>query len=260
MIYVLLPAYNEEGAIEQLMANIDAALGAAGGYRIIVCNDGSKDGTAAKLAELVRRYPIEVIEHRYNRGLGETIRDLVERVVDVASPNDVVVRMDADVTHDPRIIPRMVAKLAEGYDVVLASRFQPGGGQKGVSSYRAFVSYGANLFMKVFFPIPGIREYSCGFRAYRAEILQRAVRLMGDGFIQLRGLGFTCTLEKLVKLKLMGARFAEVPFVLQYDLKVGSSKMIGSITTLGYIVMTILYHWPFGGWRTALGPRLRQAR
>jgi dolichol-phosphate mannosyltransferase len=139
----------------------------------------------------------------------------------------------------------------EGYDVVIASRFAPGGGQLGVSRYRAFVSRCANLFMKVFFPITGLREYSCGFRAYRAEAIQRAISCYGNNFIQLKGLGFTCTLEKLVKLKLIGARFAEAPFVLRYDQKVSDSKMVSSITTLGYLVMTIMYHWPWGGWRTA---------
>jgi dolichol-phosphate mannosyltransferase len=64
-------------------------------------------------------------------------------------------------------------------------------------------------------------------------------------------LGFTCTLEKLIKLKIIGARFAEEPFVLRYDQKQSSSKMVGSVTTLGYMVMTVLYYWPWGGWRTS---------
>ncbi|HUP05577.1 MAG TPA: hypothetical protein VMU47_00385, partial [Caldimonas sp.] len=123
--------------------------------------------------------------------------------------------------------------------------------QLGVSAYRAFISRCANVFMKVFFPIRGLREYSCGFRAYSAEIVQQAIARYGNDFIQLKGLGFTCTLEKLVKLKLIGARFAEAPFVLRYDQKVSDSKMVSSITTLGYLVMTILYHWPWGGWRAA---------
>ena len=54
---------------------------------------------------------------------------------------------------------------------------------------------------------------------------------------------------KLLKLKLIGAKFSEVPFNLRYDQKVSQSKMIGSITTLGYLILVILYYWPFGGWR-----------
>ena len=58
--------------------------------------------------------------------------------------------------------------------------------------------------------------------------------------------------EKIIKLKMIGASFSEVPFVLRYDQKQGSSKMVSSITTLGYIVMTVLYHWPLGGWRSSV--------
>ena len=139
-----------------------------------------------------------------------------------------------------------------GCDVVIASRFEPGGGQLGVSKYRAFISRCANLFMKLFFPIPGLKEYSCGFRGYRAEKIHEAIEFYGNNFIQLKGLGFTCTLEKLVKLKLIGAKFGEVPFMLRYDQKQSESKMVSSVTTLGYLVMSLLYHWPWGGWRRAI--------
>ena len=74
--------------------------------------------------------------------------------------------------------------------------------------------------------------------------------IYGNNFIQLRGLGFTSTLEMIVKLHMLGCRFAEVPFVLRYDQKVGYSKMVSSITSLGYLIMAVLYHWPFGGWRS----------
>ena len=95
-------------------------------------------------------------------------------------------------------------------------------------------------------------------RAYRAEIVRRAIDFYGNDFVQLKGLGFTCTLEKLLKLHLLGARFAEVPFTLRYDQKVGLSKMVSSITTLGYLVMLINYYWPWGGWRRMYRRRLLQ--
>jgi dolichol-phosphate mannosyltransferase len=63
-------------------------------------------------------------------------------------------------------------------------------------------------------------------------------------------LGFTSTLEIIVKLKLLGCSFSEIPFVLRYDKKIGESKMVGSITTLGYLAMAIMYHWPIGGWKS----------
>jgi dolichol-phosphate mannosyltransferase len=250
MILVLLPAFNEEASLSKLFPKLESVLGTFNEeYKVLVCNDGSGDNTAAILAEMLTSYPLEVITHKINRGLGETSRDLFERAADIVQPGDVIVRLDCDDTHEPEFIPSLIAKIREGNDVVVASRFAPGGGQLGVSRYRAFISRCANLFMKVFFPIKGLKEYSSGFRAYRAEKIIEAINFYGNDFIQLKGLGFTCTLEKLVKLKLIGARFAEAPFLLRYDQKASDSKMVSSITTLGYLVMTLLYHWPWGGWR-----------
>lgn len=256
MIYILLPAFNEEASLPALLPKVHEALTAWGQpYRVIVCNDGSRDRTGELLAEYAARYPIEVITHKLNRGLGETARDLFERAAEEAQDEDVIVRMDCDDTHEPEFIRSMVETLGTGCDVVIASRFQPGGGQLGVSGYRAFISRCANLFMRLFFPVPGVREFSCGFRAYRASVIKRAIGVYGNQFIQLKGLGFTGTLEKLVKLHLVGARFREVPFVLRYDQKQSSSKMVSSITTLGYLIMTILYHWPWGGWKSQMAAR-----
>jgi dolichol-phosphate mannosyltransferase len=167
-----------------------------------------------------------------------------------SAPEDIIIRVEGDDTHDPAYVSALLQKLEEGYDVVNTSRYQPGGGQKGVSRYRAAISWGANLFMKCVFRIPGTRDYSCGYRAYRARVIQDAIKIFGNNFIQLRGLGFTSTLEIIVKLHLLGCRFSEVPFVLRYDQKAGTSKMVSSITTLGYLIMTLLCHWPFGGWRS----------
>lgn len=256
MILILLPAYNEEESLPLLMPKLQQVLSLMEeGYRVIVCNDGSTDRTQELLEHYAREMPVEIILHKINRGLGESSRDLFERASEIAGADDIIVRLDCDDTHEPEFIPSIVEKVRSGYDVVIASRFAPGGGQMGVEGYRAFISRGANLFMKVFFPIPGLKEYSCGFRGYRAEKIKEAISYYGNNFIQLKGLGFTCTLEKLVKLKLINARFGEVPFMLRYDQKQSASKMVSSVTTLGYIVMTLLYHWPWGGWRASVSKR-----
>ena len=250
MIIILLPAYNEEDSLPGLFPKLEVLFKhSKEEYQIIVCNDGSTDGTQNILEKYVVNMPVEIIKHSINRGLGETSRDLFERASAIANPGDVIVRLDCDDTHEPEYIPKIIEKIRSGYDVVIASRFAPGGGQLGVSKYRALISLAANTFMKVFFPIKGLREYSSGFRGYKAEIIQEALLIYGNDFIQLKGLGFTCTLEKLVKLKLIGAKFGEVPFMLRYDQKQSDSKMVSSVTTLGYLVMTVLYHWPWGGWR-----------
>jgi dolichol-phosphate mannosyltransferase len=210
-------------------------------HRVVVVNDGSKDRTAEILEELRGRYPVDVVPHKYNRGLGETERDGIEHIAERAAPDDVIVRMDCDDTHDPQYIPSMIAKIREGYEVVTTSRYAPGGGQVGVDWYRRTISRAANLMMKMFFPISGVWEYSCGYRAYRAALIQDALAIFGNQFLDLKGMGFTSTVEKLVKCKMLGARVAEVPFVLRYDRKMSTSKVVTSITTLGYLMLVLKY-------------------
>lgn len=256
-VFVLLPAYNEAASIGSLLDQIDAvARTRPERFQVIVCDDGSRDGTRDVVAARTPGTPVDVLVHRLNRGLGETIRDLFERAAELAQDDDVIVRMDCDDTHDPRYLPAMIAKLDEGCDIVVASRFLPGGGQQGLDRWRTGISLGANLFMRLFFPVRGLREYSCGYRAYRGALIRRAIRFYGNDFVQLKGFGFACTLEKLVKLALLGARVGEVPFVLRYDQKISVSKMVGSITTLGYLVMVPMHYWPWGGWRRFYRQRL----
>ena len=247
MIWIILPAYNEEEALPPLMAAVDRELRAAGlEYTLVVVNDGSGDRTAEILEEAKANYPLEVVTHELNRGLWETIRDGFEYVASRAAPGDAIVRLDADLTHDPKYIAGLVKPLAGEADVAIASRYQKGGGQTGLSAYRRFISRCASLTMKTFFPIRGVRDYSCGFRAYRAEVIQKALEIYGNEFISVKGVGFTCTIEKLLRLREMGARFREVPFVLHYDLKPSQSKMLSSLTTIGYLVIILKYIYPWG--------------
>lgn len=248
MIWILLPAYNEETDLPNLLVKIKEALGDQA-YRLVVVNDGSTDDTGRILSQFKDSLDLVVLEHPINRGLGETERDGFEYIAWHADRDDYLVRIEGDNTHEPKYLFSMIEKLNQGYDVVNTSRFQPGGGQMGVNGYRAFVSRMANIFMRIVFGVKGVRDYSCGFRAYRMAVIQDALAIFGNNLIQMRGLGFTSTLEIVVKLKMIGCRFAEVPFVLRYDQKKGGSKMIGSVTMLGYFTMGLLYWWPFGGWR-----------
>ena len=204
MIIILLPAYNEEISFPPLMEKLKHTLEEINeDYRLVVCNDGSDDNTSVMLEEYSAKFPLEIIEHCINRGLGESSRDLFERAVKLGKKGDIIIRMDCDDTHEPKYIPNIIKKLNQGFDVVVASRFEKGGGQMGVDGYRAFISRCANLFMKIFFPIQGLREYSCGYRGYRYSKIREAIDFYGNNFIQLKGLGFTCTLEKLVKLNVI---------------------------------------------------------
>ncbi len=245
MIWILLPAFNEQHDLPRLLEKLDKAVD----YRLVVVNDGSTDKTGEILERKTGNLKLDIVDHPINRGLGETERDGFEFIAWKAKPDDFIVRIEGDDTHEPKYLFDLIEKLKEGYDVVNTSRFQPGGGQMGVDAYRAFISHSANVFMRLVFGIRGVSDYSCGYRAYRAKVIKDALDIYGNNFIQLRGMGFTSTLEIIVKLNILGCRFAEVPFVLRYDQKEGGSKMVGSITMLGYLLMALLYWWPMGGWK-----------
>lgn len=249
MIWILLPAFNEQRDLPRLLEKMEKTLVDVD-YRLVVVNDGSTDKTSDILQKNAGNLKLDIVDHPINRGLGETERDGFEFIAWKANPEDYIVRIEGDDTHEPKYLFDLIDKLKEGYDVVNTSRFQPGGGQLGVNAYRAFISRSANVFMRLMFGIRGVSDYSCGYRAYRASVIKDALDIYGNNFIQLRGMGFTSTLEIIVKLKILGCHFAEVPFILRYDQKKGGSKMVGSITMLGYFIMALLYQWPFGGWRS----------
>ena len=100
--------------------------------------------------------------------------------------------------------------------------------------------------MKIFFPIKGVWDYSNGFRAYRAALIKKIIDIFKNDFIELKGLGFTGTAEKLIKLRMFGARIEEIPFELKYDLKQSESKMFSRITIVGYLILIIKYIYPWG--------------
>lgn len=261
MIYILLPAHNEECSLDFLLPKIEEYMheNKPMEYHVIACDDGSTDSTLEKLYAYQKKIPMTILHHKINRGLGETSRDLFEKAAEMSTDEDVIIRMDCDDTHEPEYIGGLLDQIDQGCDVVIASRFVDKGGQQGVNLYRKTISWLANKFMKLFFPIKGLKEYSCGFRAYKAGLIKKAITVYGNNFIQLMGLGFTCTLEKIIKLKMLGARFGESPFVLKYNQKRSSSKMVSSITTVGYIMLVFLYYWPWGGWKSSSKKREKSA-
>jgi dolichol-phosphate mannosyltransferase len=242
VIVVFLPAYNEEDALGRLVGKFDAEIRKTSTpYRIVVLDDGSSDKTAAVAQELSKKYPLELLRHVTNQGLGRTIIDGFGHVSKTTAPEDCVITMDCDDTHDPKYIHAALAKIAEGFDVVILSRYKAGGGERGLSVIKSFLSFGAGLFLKFFFPIRGVREYSCGYRVLKASVLHKAHEVFGDRFVEFPHLGFVVTPEILIKFRMLGCRITEVPFVLQYDQKVGKSKNKPWRTIPGYFALVLRY-------------------
>ena len=242
-ITLLLPAYNEEQDLPPLLERAGRALEGRADYRILVVDDGSKDGTAAAVRAAAQKLPITLIQHPRNMGLGAAMRTGLKAA---SKGEGAVVTMDADNSHDPELIHELVARLEQGYDVVIASRFQPGGQELGVPARRKLLSHTASSALRVLIRYPGVRDYTCGFRAYRVETLRNLIERFGDGF--LRENGFSCMLELLLNLRSLRARASEVPLVLRYDLKTGASKMRVFRTVRRYVVTITRGFLPIG-WR-----------
>jgi dolichol-phosphate mannosyltransferase len=244
MVIIALPAYNEERTLPLLLQSIAAAMEENQiEYRVVVVNDGSSDGTAAAADRAAAHMPVERIDHPANRGLGTTIRTGLIAALEDAADRDIIVTMDSDNTHTPGLIARMVRGIREGNDVVIASRFQPGARIKGVPLYRRVLSRGASLLLRVVFPTPNVRDFTCGFRAYRAGVLKQAFDAFGDEFVAQSG--FSCMVDILLKLRSLDAIMAEVPLVLRYDLKFGVSKMV-VLRTIGETLRLVAVR-RFGG-------------
>ena len=222
--YVVLPVYNEEARIGNLLHRLDEAMEDADiPFQVILVDDGSRDATGQIVQAHTSRMPIRLIRHEVNRGLGATIRDGMVAAAEVACDRDIIITMDSDDTHAPGLILRMVRMISEGHDVVIASRYREGSRCVGVPFLRRILSHGSSWLFRVVFPIQGVRDYTCGYRAYRAHVIRDAITRYGDQFLDQEG--FQCMVDILLKLRRMHLIFGEVPFILRYDYKEGSSKM-----------------------------------
>ena len=223
-VFVVLPAYNEEHRIGKLLEHVDEAMHEAGlPYQTIVVDDGSSDTTAKIIGDCANHMPILMRQHERNMGLGATIRDGLLAAAQIAAPRDIIVTMDADDTHTPGLILRMVRMIREGCDVVIASRYQPGARTIGVPFMRVLLSYFGSLIFRIMFPIKGVKDFTCGYRAYRAEVINEAISQYGSKLFNQEG--FQCMVDILLKLRRMNLIFGEVPLILRYDIKEGGSKM-----------------------------------
>jgi len=246
-VWIALPIYNEGTAVEKLYNSLlDTLKENYSSFEIVICNDGSDDGSEIFMDSLSNAKECHVIKHKYNRGLAESIRDIFEYVCEHSEENDLLIRMDGDATHNPKYIKSLIDKSMEGFDVVVAKRLKSN--DKNLSFVRKAYSLFGRYFIRIFFRLPKLIEYTGGFRCYKISILKKALKVYGNNFIQLKSFGFVCTFEKLVKLYLIGSKFAEVPFELEYDRKVSNTKMVPWITILGYFLIVPVIYWPKTGW------------
>jgi len=225
MIYIILPVYNEADVIGILLERIDREMAKNNyGYRILAINDGSSDATASVIRQYCKKFPIELINFEKNRGVGEVMRTGLRLALEKSKTDeDVIVTMDADNTHDPRVIKMIINKIEEGYEVVIPSYLATGGMIIGLSFRRLFFSLAANFLYKISFYIKGINEYTGFYRGYKVGALKMALEKYKDKLIESNG--FAAMAELLVKCRRVPLLITEVPLILRYDFKGEKSKL-----------------------------------
>ncbi len=237
-IIFAIPFYDEELNIIPLIEKIRKL--SVPGYTnfIIAVDDGSTDETA-KVLESLKGTDMKIITHKKNQGLGKTLKDAFFSAHNYSKntsthETNILVTLDGDNTHDPAYLNDMSRKIKnENIHLVVASRYRIGSEIHGVPIHRKILSVIASFIFMICKPIPGIRDYSCGFRAFSMAFIDKALLKFGTNLIKLDG--FACTLELLLKLSTLNGNFSEIPFDLRYDCKKSESKIKIISTSLVYL-------------------------
>lgn len=210
-VTVAIPTYNERENLSQIVAAISSQ-----GYRVLVVDDSSPDGTGVLADEMAERDPLVSVLHRKEKqGLGPAYAAGFDRALREGA--EVVVEMDADFSHDPADIPRLIEAVNRGADVAIGSRYVPGGSTPDWPVHRRLISRGGNLYARIMLGIP-TRDSTAGFRAFRAESLRslpyRSAEASGYGF----------QVEMALRAHQQGLAVVEVPITFR-DRTRGTSKM-----------------------------------
>jgi len=217
-VWVVLPTYNER---ENLEGIADAILRALPEASLLVVDDRSPDGTGELADTLAAREPRLSVLHRPGKqGLGAAYRDGFRWVLDRGDAR-AVVQMDADFSHDPADLPRLLAPLMANADLVLGTRYMRGGATVGWPWYRKLISRAGTLFARTVLLLP-YHDLTGGFKAWRRELID-AIRLR-----ETSGSGYGFQIETTWWAHRRGASIVQVPIVFR-ERTAGASKMSGAI-------------------------------
>jgi dolichol-phosphate mannosyltransferase len=230
-VLVVLPTYNESENIEHVLRRIREAVPSA---TVLVVDDGSPDGTA-KIAESLGKElgSVEILRRQEKSGLGSAYRTGFRWGIERGF--EACVEMDADLSHEPEALPGLLAPLSEGCDVVIGSRYVPGGSIPDWTFFRRLLSRGGNIYADALLGLR-VADSTAGFRAYSTELLGRI------DLEQIRAEGYGFQIEMTYQAKRAGATIKEVPirFVdrLQGDSKMSTAivvEALGLVTWWGFL-------------------------
>ena len=232
-IVVIIPTYNEAEGIERTLDEVEKVIDKIKGHQlsILVVDDSSPDGTGKIVTSLAKKYGnIELLTNPEKVGLGAAYLASMKKVFDREGA-DAAFEFDSDLSHDPKKIPEMISKLDEGYDLILGSRYIPGGGiPDDWGILRKFLSVIGNIVAMVLFTNFRIRDWTGGFRLIRKGVYQQ----FKDKVTEYRN--YTFQLSTLYWAVRSGAKITEVPFHF-VDRTKGKSKM----PKVEYMVSTLTF-------------------
>jgi glycosyltransferase involved in cell wall biosynthesis len=239
---VVVPTFEEAATIEAVLHGLRTAVPDA---QILVVDDAGADGTA-DLAELIGKEcgQIDVLRRPAKAGLGSAYVAGFRRGLDDGA--ELLVEMDADLSHDPAALPELISAAEHGAHLVIGSRYVPGGHISGWSRGRHFLSRWGNRYVAMALGL-GINDATAGYRVYRADLL----REIDLDHVRADGYGFQ--IELTYRVVKRGGRVVEIPIIFN-DREHGASKMSGRIVLEAFALVTL---W---GVRDVLSLRRRRGR
>lgn len=236
-VTVVVPTFNEIDNIERLLRDVRAVAPAA---RVLVVDDGSPDGTAARAEEVGAEIGgVEVLLRTEKAGLGAAYRAGLRHAID--SGAEICVQMDADLSHPPSVLPALLSIVEHGADLAIGSRYVPGGRTVNWPRRRRWLSRWGNRYAAGVLGL-AVNDATAGYRAYRATALERMQ------FDSVRAEGYGFQVEMTYRLVRLQGRIVEFPIEF-HDRTEGQSKMSGSIIREALLLVATLWIRDFGGRR-----------
>jgi dolichol-phosphate mannosyltransferase len=216
--WLILPTYNEAENIEAIVAAASAVLDRAArdGFRVLVVDDGSPDGTGEIAEQMAAEHDfLEVLHRTEKNGIGPAYLAGFRHALEGGA--GYVMEMDSDFSHDPADLARLLQAIYSGADLALGSRYVPGGGVEDWSLLRRFVSEGGSTYARWVLGL-SVRDLTGGFKCFRREVLE-AIH-----FDSVRSRGYAFQVELTYRAVRAGFRVVEVPIIFR-DRERGQSKM-----------------------------------
>lgn len=219
-VWVCVPTYNERENLAPLASAVLSVLeGSDVVGHLLIIDDNSPDGTGRLADELARgNSRISVLHRKRKEGIGPAYIDGFH--VALSQGADLIVQMDCDFSHDPAAIPDLLRASTDA-DLVIGSRYVPGGGVREWGVLRRVISRGGSLYAQAILGLP-IRDLTGGFKCFHRSVLEQLP------LTEVHGAGYVFQVEMTYRAAMLGSRIKEVPIVFS-DREHGDSKMHGRI-------------------------------